>query len=279
MKNDREISDEQYIKNITNKLIRDQNKFNNTKTIPFGRNVGHSKIKEFVEKFRKLYNISYKHIELRSEYRDTLLEILYSILSRKKVYIKEENVTFRDNDIYEFNSSTKLNINILFNNQNLFQDVCDHIGSEVLASKFRETKKVYNNSPDTYIKYFPDIGNLRYTDSSFSSFCYYKTGSLTLVYHIFPNDSVVLLHYPSNVDVESLIKERGTSFKCIRKFSFNTYNCPPEASYDILRNFEDYRSLVDKAITEYDKTISFYQKEINNIKQRFKKEIVLNSIS
>lgn len=274
MKDDYELDKEEYINIICNNIIKKQQIINRNSRYFYNKNIGYNKIKDFVNSFRELIEKSYEHIEKRKQYRSTILKIVSNITSRKRFSI-DNCITYREEDFYHYDSREKANLDKIFRNSNIFSSICEYIKEDELEDKFNQIRKNYLKFPNTHIRCDEErLGN----NIHYSSFYIKDFKSFKLVFHNNQDKGFELYQYSGKKDLKSKFRYDSAILGYHSIVSMNTHNINEGFVYNLLSNFEKYQNLVENAIEEYDKSISAYEKEMDNLQNNFKKELIISDI-
>jgi hypothetical protein len=233
----------------------------------------YDKISEFIDIASNYHNV-------KSDYRDLVLDIIYSITTRKKIYCNEK-FTLRDSNLFLYNKNIKANLDRFFYDEESFNHVKQYIRNDSLSEKLTSLRsRITNNA-------CPNIGV--YTDY-FNSNKDIHTG-------------VFYLKKDSNEDLISLrsLVENSCEFRIVSNYEDyqkafiqlqddyypdlddNTSNWRgfynTTRSFSRLRRIDEFDSLVDECISNIESDIKFYKQEENRIKRDFNKDLAIRNLS
>lgn len=232
---------------------------------------------EFLHKYKELEKSSKDYCKARYDYRSTLVDVLNSMTSRKTIYANK-TLTMRNEDIFKYNKSDNANIETLFRDEKVFEDICEFIRNEELEEKFRNTREIFLKNNKENIGVYTKRFVKNYSNNGRGGYYFMKTKNDPKVYYYRRASSGSRMGYFTLKNKDEIKSELQNQYLMSGNQRLNMHRPTRTTKRQIVSNFNKYKKFISNAIEVFNKTAEFYEEENKKLKSRFKTEIILEDI-
>jgi hypothetical protein len=219
---------------------------------------------------------SKEYREVRSEYRDLVVNIIHSITSRKKIYC-DKKFTFRDSNLFIYNKSSVSSLQNFLYDEESFSHLKQYVRDDSLSEKLTNLRSRITNNTCSNLGIYTDYLNSN-RDRHTGVFYLKKNSNNNLISIRSMVDKSCEYRLISNYeDYYQVFSELQNEYYMSLDYDKNNWRSLHSTTkrFSISRSVNGFGDLVEEAISNIESDIEFYKKEIDRIKKDFSKELVI----